>query len=295
MAYTKTNWQALPSTTTPINPTNLNNIENGIKTNDDKLLGTATAGNMVVNSIRTKNIFGNYSIINGYLFDTRMSIRTIVSDRLAFISCQPSTTYTITRSVVTSSFRVSDYTAVPGMTDTYVDYTVPTVAENDSGTSITYTTSSTAKYLVIHYGNAINDSNTNLANTLATMQVETGSTATTFSKYQNLDNSIMTGSGIADTTNYISNIENNHWERSGNVVSYAFTMTAKGTWSSTTRFITGLPKPVRNTRASGVNGGTNSIFRFIINDDGSISNAYSGTTPSANNILEGQITYITKD
>ena len=30
MAYTKTNWEAAPSTSTPINPTNLNHIEQGI-------------------------------------------------------------------------------------------------------------------------------------------------------------------------------------------------------------------------------------------------------------------------
>lgn len=44
MAYTKTNWQDLPDTTTPINATNLNHMETGIKDNDDKLLGNAKAG-----------------------------------------------------------------------------------------------------------------------------------------------------------------------------------------------------------------------------------------------------------
>ena len=143
--------------------------------------------NVVVESIRTKNIFGNYTIINGYLFETRMSIRTSASDRLAFIECKPNTTYTISRSVITTSFRVSDYTSIPPMTDTYVDYTVPTVIENNSGTTITYTTSPTAKYLVIHYGNVLNDTAANLANTLKTMQVEEGTTATTYSPYQNLN------------------------------------------------------------------------------------------------------------
>ena len=36
MAYTKTNW----TTSTPINPTNLNHIENGIKENSDNLQKT---------------------------------------------------------------------------------------------------------------------------------------------------------------------------------------------------------------------------------------------------------------
>ena len=33
MSYTKTTWEDLPSTNTPINATRLNNIENGIKNN----------------------------------------------------------------------------------------------------------------------------------------------------------------------------------------------------------------------------------------------------------------------
>lgn len=167
----------LPDTSTPLTASRLNGL----------LDGEEAMGNLVVDSIKTKNIFGNYTIVNGYLFETRMSIRTGASDRLAFIECKPNTTYTISRSVITTSFRVSDYTSIPQMTDTYVDYTVPTVVENNSGTTMTYTTSSTAKYLVIHYGNALNDTATNLINTLKTMQVEEGTTASTFSPYQNLN------------------------------------------------------------------------------------------------------------
>lgn len=56
MAYTKTTWQDLPNTTTPINATRLNNIENGIKENDDKLLGNKAMGNIVVDSVKSKNL-----------------------------------------------------------------------------------------------------------------------------------------------------------------------------------------------------------------------------------------------
>jgi hypothetical protein len=37
MSYTKTNWENLPSTNTPINATNLNKIEQGIKDNADDI------------------------------------------------------------------------------------------------------------------------------------------------------------------------------------------------------------------------------------------------------------------
>lgn len=37
MAYSKTNWQDLPSTTTPLNATNLNKIENELSDLDNKI------------------------------------------------------------------------------------------------------------------------------------------------------------------------------------------------------------------------------------------------------------------
>lgn len=109
-------------------------------------------------------------------------------------------------------------------------------------------------------------------------------------------NEITTGTGTVNNT-YISNVENNHWERVGKVVSYAFTMTANGTWGTTTGFITGLPKPVANTRFLGVNASNANapVMRFIIGTNGAIQNAYSQATPEAGQVIEGQITYITSE
>ena len=61
MAYTRINWQDLPSTATPRNATNLNKMDSAIKEHDDKLEGNATMGNVVVDSIRTKNMFDKNS------------------------------------------------------------------------------------------------------------------------------------------------------------------------------------------------------------------------------------------
>lgn len=107
---------------------------------------------------------------------------------------------------------------------------------------------------------------------------------------------VTTGTGTVNNT-YISNVENNHWERVGKVVTYAFTMTANGTWGTTTGFITGLPKPVANTRFLGVNAsnGNAPVMRFIIETNGTIKNAYSQETPTAGQTIEGQITYITSE
>ena len=109
-------------------------------------------------------------------------------------------------------------------------------------------------------------------------------------------NEITTGSGTMNST-YTTDVENNHWERVGKVVTYAFTIRATGTWGQTTTFVTGLPKAKANTRFLGVNASNSSspVMRFIITTDGTIQNAYSQTSPGGNQVIEGQITYITSE
>lgn len=129
-----------------------------------------------------KNLFGNYKILCGWIDGTTMRINYNNGNRIAVIPCQPNTTYTISRSVITGSFRVGDYTSIPTITGSNIDYTLAKACEKlDSGTTITYTTSSTAKYLLVHYGNISSD--TNINESLATIQVEFGDTATTFEQY----------------------------------------------------------------------------------------------------------------
>lgn len=80
MAYTKTNWQDLPNTTTPINATNLNKMEQGIYDAHEKNIITAsitsnvtisTAGqnninlNKVISSVGSKLTLSNGKIVIG--------------------------------------------------------------------------------------------------------------------------------------------------------------------------------------------------------------------------------------
>lgn len=65
MAYTRVNWEDLPSTNTPRNATNLNKMDAGIKDNDDrikvnedKLSGNSPMGSIVVDDVNCKNLFG---------------------------------------------------------------------------------------------------------------------------------------------------------------------------------------------------------------------------------------------
>lgn len=57
MAYTKTNWQNLPNTTTPINATNLNKIEDGIYNILDAVYPVGSIY-MSVNSTNPGTLFG---------------------------------------------------------------------------------------------------------------------------------------------------------------------------------------------------------------------------------------------
>ncbi len=54
--YVKTNWENLPSTNTPTTASNLNNIETGIKDNNDMLLGNKAMGDIIVDGLTGKNM-----------------------------------------------------------------------------------------------------------------------------------------------------------------------------------------------------------------------------------------------
>ena len=135
---------------------------------------------------------------------------------------------------------------------------------------------------------------TSFNNITISPQLETGSTGTTFAPYQNLDLKIATGSATVNST-YISNAENNSWERTGKVVVYHFTLTVTGTWDYTTNFLTNLPKPISYTRFMALDTSNNEPIRVGIDTNGSAYNAWSAVTPSSGHIIEGLVTYITSE
>lgn len=103
-----------------------------------------------------------------------------------------------------------------------------------------------------------------------------------------------TGSATVNST-YISNAENNSWERMGKVVVYHFTLTVTGTWNNTTNFLTNLPKPISYTRFIALDTSNNEPIRVGIDTSGKAYNAWSAVTPSSGHIIEGLVTYITSD
>ena len=163
---------------------------------------------LVINSIRTKNMFGNYPIINGWLDGNIIRVNRTGTERLAFIECKPNTTYTLSRTTKTSKFRIGSYASdIPVMTNSNVDYNLENYVKDDNATSITITSGANAKYLIVEYCQIGTDSLDTILASLKSMQLEEGSTATTFTKYQALNiDTFDTGwidlSSYVNTTNF---------------------------------------------------------------------------------------------
>ena len=160
-----------------------NTSQNGTPTPTTPIPVNVVSGDNTID-ICGKNLFdkNNANYVNGWVDGTTMRLNTINGNRMFYIPCKPNTTYTISRSVITSSFRTTTYdsTPFPTVTGSNVDYTVGSVLKNDSGKILTITTNANAKYLVVHYGK-IED--TNLNESLASIQIEKGSTAATYEAY----------------------------------------------------------------------------------------------------------------
>lgn len=136
-----------------------------------------------------KNLFdkNNMDIRNGYLYSTTFSYRTTNADKTFIVPCEPNTTYTISRSVKTSSFRAAyidfEPSEIPADASSETSLTCAGYIANNGGTSITITTSATAKSLLVHYGNTNTDGVTLIGQSVATIMVEKSASATTYAPY----------------------------------------------------------------------------------------------------------------
>ena len=181
MAYTRINWQDLPSTSTPRNATNLNKMDSAIKEHDDKLLGNTSMGNVVVDSIRSKNMLdfstfstqtlygvtftnnGNGSItINGTANqDFGVSfIQFKIKAGQYYLSTNASAT-------TTNAFYLYDH-------DENVGYGYGSITLNNDHNNMGFDTWIT--------------NGTSFSNVIIQPQLETGTIATSYSPYQELDN-----------------------------------------------------------------------------------------------------------
>ena len=129
-----------------------------------------------------KNLFDkdNANVLNAYLTITQSTIQSSSNDKCIWIECKGNTTYTITKMVQATSsynrFAIATTTIEPA---TGVEKYNQTADVNAS--SITYTTNSTAKYLVLFIYTT--NSEKTLQDVLNSIQIEEGSKPNTYTPY----------------------------------------------------------------------------------------------------------------
>ena len=114
---------------TPENPVEINNLSGDV---EYKVSG--------------KNLFDkdNANVLNAYFAQEKV-IASSSAGKTLYISCEPNTTYTVSR-IVGTRFRILTTETTPTLNVNGIDYQA-----NDNATSLTITTSSNAKYLCVYY------------------------------------------------------------------------------------------------------------------------------------------------
>lgn len=134
--------------------------------------------------LKGKNLFDkdNPNMLTAYIDITQSVITNNNFNRIVWIPCEPNTTYTVQRLSPPSWNRGLAWTetkpAARVQTYGYVQ---------GNSSSLTITTGATAKYLVYRFYQSNSDSSTTLDNVLASVQIEKGSTATTYEPYYNIE------------------------------------------------------------------------------------------------------------
>ena len=126
-----------------------------------------------------KNLFdkNNASIIVGYL-NAGNVIEPASTTKSVYISCMPNTIYTVSK-VVTARFAVAFTDALPAS-----GVAVTGKVQNNTATSITATSGTNSKYIVVWLYHANYDTTITIDEILATLQIELGTTTSSYEPYQ---------------------------------------------------------------------------------------------------------------
>ena len=158
-----------------VTPKAINDSTKIAQTDED----TTFQESLIAGGFAGKNLFNKNSLntILGYPDVSTQVMILAASIKSFYIKIEPNTTYTVSK-VSSFKFRIATTVAVPanGVATSAVTY-------NDTATSLSITTSATAQYLVVYYYSSVSDTLTE-QEILDTIQVELGSTATTYYPYQ---------------------------------------------------------------------------------------------------------------
>lgn len=112
MSYTPTNWENLPSTNTPINATNLNNIETGLDNLQDLIIyrdvdiSVTTIQDGFAQSSITPPAITGYTLLSASIINNGFSYRPVASITTFSTSNIGVTTYSNTAATVTIRVRI---------------------------------------------------------------------------------------------------------------------------------------------------------------------------------------------
>lgn len=164
-------FEDLPSRNTPRIAENLNKLNNVIISSTEQTTGEE------VWFQKGKNLFdkNNMTIADWQIGSSTHTIFANSSEKSIIIKVKPDTTYTISK-LQTNRFRYGEYPTIPAVGDTLNNYKT-----SSNGTTITATTLSTTNYIIV---NIINISESyDLQSTLDSIQIEVGSSATSYEPY----------------------------------------------------------------------------------------------------------------
>lgn len=130
-----------------------------------------------LNILTSKNLFdkNNVNVLNAYFTAGTTTISQDSNSRVVYLKCNSNTTYTISK-VVSSRFAVGYATTTPA-----IGVSLSGVIQNNTASSITITTGNNAKYICIFL--RISSDTLTLDQILDTLQVEVGSTATSYESF----------------------------------------------------------------------------------------------------------------
>lgn len=192
----------------------MNEIKTCVNNNDDMLTGGAVAGNMVVDSIRTKNMFDIKSMYGATTGGANTDISTsnnvqitsITNSSISFttsanwngvacdfIEVKPSNDYILSFQSSAAANQMFVKICLYDSSKTFIQDVYAT-----GNLNFTITTTSATKYITVIIEKIDSSSS---AITLSNIQLEEGSTVTSYNEYQNLNPDI---SGL-DNTNFSTN------------------------------------------------------------------------------------------
>lgn len=139
-----------------------------------------------------KNHFdkNNINSFIGYIDTTRQYYVSNIQYKSCYIKCEPNTAYTISK-VAGKTFRVASSIDAPENGVPFINTEV-----NHTGTNITITTGSNARYLTVLYWSSANEDTLTPAEIEQTIQIELGSTATPYEPYAGKTYTIALGDTI---------------------------------------------------------------------------------------------------